>query len=60
MPDELYFVTWCDPAKYNIGPEQEYKWFSELTNAEAFAYRKEKTDHCEHVLVIHYQRVQSK
>ena len=56
MPDKLYFVTWCDPAKY-VGSEQEYEWFSELTNAEAFAYQKEKVDNCEHVAIIHYQRV---
>ena len=56
MPDKLYFVTWCDPAKY-VGSEQEYEWFSELTNAEACAYRKEKYDKCENVTVIHYQRI---
>jgi hypothetical protein len=33
MPDVIYFVTWCDPKKYNIGPEQEYAWFSEHKNA---------------------------
>ena len=33
MPDVIYFVTWCDPKQYNIGPEQEYAWFSEYKNA---------------------------
>ena len=33
MPDVIYFVTWCDPAKYNKGPEQEYYWCSEKSNA---------------------------
>jgi hypothetical protein len=40
MPDELFFVTWCDPTKYNIGPEQEYQWFSALANAETFVIEK--------------------
>ena len=35
MPDKLYFVSWCDPAKYNVGPEQEYDWFSEEQTAMA-------------------------
>lgn len=33
MPDIIYFVTWCDPKKYNAGPEQEYEWFSEEKSA---------------------------
>jgi len=27
MPDKVWFVTGCDPKKYNIGPEQEWFWF---------------------------------
>ncbi len=33
MPDRIWFVTWCDPSKYNVGPEQEYEWFQEEKNA---------------------------
>ncbi|MCK9458160.1 MAG: hypothetical protein M0R80_00590 [Proteobacteria bacterium] len=33
MPDTLYFVTWCDPKKYNVGNEQEYEWFQDEKNA---------------------------